>query len=262
MDSQQEVPEGAALRPVHRSPMYEAILERLREYTNNAGLKRGHRLPSERDLAERLGTSRASVKQALVVLEVQGLVETRHGGGTFLLRDKLSTESVTALIARQARLPDVMEARAALECQLAELAAHRRNKDDLRDMDEALTEMALEVQSERDGAGGDRLFHNAVAHAGRNPLLMRFLTEIENEIDETRLESLRQPGRPAQSLHQHEAIIEAIRRQDPSAARDAMRLHLTSVGKVRLLDWVPPTEERQQARSALQLKSHPRSLEG
>jgi len=89
-------------------------------------------------------------------------------------------------------------------------------------MDEALTEMALEVQSERDGAGGDRLFDNAVAHAGRNPLLMRFLTEIENEIDETRLESLRQPGRPAQSLHQHEAIIE---RHPPTRPQRRTRRH-------------------------------------
>ena len=251
------------LRRVHRAPMYEAILERLREYTNNAGLKRGHRLPSERDLAERLGTSRASVKQALIVLEVQGLVETRHGGGTFLLRDKLSTESVTALIARQARLPDVMEARAALECQLAELAARRRNDDDLHDMDEALAEMAREVQSQGDASAGDRIFHNAVAQAGRNPLLTRFLAEIEEEITETRLESLRQPGRPAQSLRQLEAVVEAIRRQDPSAARDAMRLHLASVGKGRLLKWVPPTQEsQQQPIAALQRNPHPRSLEG
>lgn len=241
MASDRKVPETAALRRVDRPPMYEAILDRLREYAQNAGLKRGHRLPSERDLAEQLGTSRASVKQALVVLEVQGLVETRHGGGTFLLRDELSTESVTTLIARQARLPEVIEARAGLECQLAELAARRRTNDDLRDMDNALAQMAEEVNSEQDGAEGDRLFHNAVANAGRNPLLSRFLCEIEHEIEESRHESLRQPGRPAQSLRQHHAIVEAIRRQDPAAARRAMRQHLTSVGKVRLLDWAPPT---------------------
>jgi GntR family transcriptional repressor for pyruvate dehydrogenase complex len=243
MVSERKTSETAALRRVDRAPMYEAILDRLREYAQNAGLQRGHRLPSERDLAEQLGTSRASVKQALVVLEVQGLVETRHGGGTFLLRDELSTESVTTLIARQARLPEVMEARAGLECQLAELAARRRTDDDLRFMDDALAQMAVEVNSQQDGAEGDRLFHNAVASAGRNPLLSRFLFEIEHEIEESRQESLRQPGRPAQSLRQHRNIVEAIRRQDPSGARRAMRQHLTSVGKVRLLSWAPPGEE-------------------
>jgi GntR family transcriptional repressor for pyruvate dehydrogenase complex len=94
-------------------------------------------------------------------------------------------------------------------------------------------------------------------------LLTRFLAEIEKEITETRLESLSQPGRPAQSLRQHEAIVEAIRRQDPSAARDAMRLHLASVGKGRLLNWIPPTEEgQQQPVAALQRNPRHGSLEG
>lgn len=235
--------EPASLRRVDRPPMYEAILERLREYAQDAGLKRGHRLPSERDLAEQLGTSRASVKQALVVLEVQGLVETRHGGGTFLLQDELSTESVTALVARQARLPEVIEARVGLECQLAGLAAQRRTDDDLRAMEEALALMAKSVEHNADGAEGDRLFHSAVAGAGRNPLLSRFLEEISSEVSESRRESLRQPGRPGQSLRQHRAILEAIRRQDAAAARRAMRQHLSSVGKVRLLTWQAPTDD-------------------
>lgn len=243
MVSQENVPETASLRRVDRAPMYEAILDRLREYAHDAGLKRGHRLPSERDLAERLGTSRASVKQALVVLEVQGLVETRHGGGTFLLQDELSTESVTALVARQARLPEVMEARVGLECQLAELAARRRSDDDLRTMEDALAQMARDVEENADGAEGDRLFHHAVASAGRNPLLSRFLDEIDSEVSESRRESLRQPGRPGQSLRQHHAILEAIRRQDASGARRAMRQHLSSVGKVRLLRWQAPTDD-------------------
>lgn len=221
--------------------MYEAILGSLREYARESGLKRGDRLPPERDLAQRLGTSRASVKQALVVLEVQGLVETRHGGGTFLLRDELATESVLTLVDRQARLPYVLEARTGLECQLAELAARRRSEQNLDAMDEALVEMSREIDASELGAEGDRKFHAAVAKAAGNPLLLRFLAEIEEEINESRLESLRQPGRPVQSIHQHQAIIDAIRAEDATGARRAMRQHLASVGKVRLLGWRPPT---------------------
>ena len=223
--------------------MYEAILERLHEYAKDAGLRRGARLPSERDLAEQLGTSRASVKQALVALEVQGLVQTRHGGGTFLLRDELSTESVRTLLERQARLPFVMEARVGLECQLAELAALRRTDADLKLLDEALVVMALELEGDDNGANGDRLFHSGVAQAARNPLLERFLDEIAEEIDETRTESLKQPGRPLQSLHQHQAIVDAIRRENAAGARRAMRQHLRSVAKVRLLNWTYPGTE-------------------
>ncbi|GAC1441994.1 MAG: FadR/GntR family transcriptional regulator [Mycobacteriales bacterium] len=231
-------PGRRSVRPLERAPLYEAILGRLREYAKEAGLTRGDRLPSERDLAEQLGTSRASVKQALVVLEVQGLVETRHGGGTFLLQDELSTETVEELLDRRARLPHVMEARAGLECQLAELAAQRRTEADLLEMEEALRLMSAD-----DGSGstaaGDRRFHAAVSRAAGNPLLSRFLDEIDAEVHESRLESLRQPGRTKQSLKQHQAVVQAIRNQDPAAARSAMRRHLVSVGKVRLLEWSP-----------------------
>lgn len=245
MDRQAQPADGAGLRRIDRAPMYEAILERLREYAQSSGLKRGDRLPSERDIAEQLGTSRASVKQALVVLEVQGLVETRHGGGTFLRRDELSTETVRSMLERQARWPHVMEARIGLETQLAELAATRRTDLDLQAMNQAIAEMATQIEQEQDGSEGDRLFHNAVAHAGGNPLLIRFLSEIEQEINETRTESLRQPGRPVQSLRQLQAIEDAIRRQAPAAARKAMRQHITSVGKVRLIQWAPPTERNE-----------------
>ncbi|GAC1611974.1 MAG: FadR/GntR family transcriptional regulator [Mycobacteriales bacterium] len=234
-------PGRRAVRPLERAPLYEAILERLREYAKEAGLTRGDRLPSERDLADQLGTSRASVKQALVVLEVQGLVETRHGGGTFLLQDELSTETVEELLDRRARLPHVMEARAGLECQLAELAAQRRTEADLLEMEEALRLMAADDVA-GSTASGDRRFHAAVSRAAGNPLLSRFLDEIDAEVHESRLESLRQPGRTQQSVKQHLAIAAAIRDQDPVAARSAMRRHLRSVGKVRLLEWTPEGE--------------------
>ncbi|CAM5660762.1 HTH-type transcriptional repressor NanR [Streptomyces tendae] len=115
-----------ALRPMTRQRLYEQVLERLRQYVTDGGLRAGDRLPPERDLAQRLGVSRASVKQAIVVLEVQGLVEARHGGGTYLVRDSLDVEPVEKMVERRRRLPDVLEAREALETKLAELAAERR----------------------------------------------------------------------------------------------------------------------------------------
>lgn len=237
------------VRRLDRSPLYEAIVNRLREYAVAAGLRQGDRLPSERDLADQLGTSRASVKQALVVLEVQGLVETRHGGGTFLLRDELAAESVSTMLDRQARLPHVLEAREAIETQLAALAARRRTDADLAAMRDALKAMLATVAGTGDPAVGDRLFHEAVARAAGNTLLNRFLAEIDAEIDESRVESLRQRGRPAQSLRQHRAIADAIRLRDPAGARRAMSRHLASVGKVRLLEWTPNLDDDHPASS-------------
>lgn len=130
-----------ALRPLSRPRLYEQVVERLREYVQSESLHAGDRLPPERDLAERLGVSRTSVRQALVALEVQGLVDTRHGGGTYLLRDRLDAEPLETMIDRRRRLPDVLDARDALETKLAELAATRRTDKDLAEIEAALAAM-------------------------------------------------------------------------------------------------------------------------
>ncbi|OAH09831.1 FadR/GntR family transcriptional regulator [Streptomyces jeddahensis] len=231
-----------ALRPMAKPRLYEQVLERLRRYVAEGGLKAGDRLPPERDLAQRLGVSRASVKQAIVVLEVQGLVEVRHGGGTYLVRDSLDAEPVERLVERRRRLPDVLEAREALETKLAELAAERRTDEDLAALRSALSHMADEIAQDAYGVEGDRLFHAAVTAAAHSSLLAEFMRSIADQITESRNESLRQPGRPNRSLTQHQAILRAIEAQQPKQAAAAMRRHVRTVAKVRLLDWNPDDE--------------------
>lgn len=228
-----------ALRPMVKSRLYEQVLERLRAHVTEAGLKAGDRLPAERDLAASLGVSRASVKQAIVVLEVQGLVEARHGGGTYLVRDTLDVEPVEQLVERRKRLPEVLEAREALETKLAELAAERRTDAELETIREALDFMRDEIDGGDNGVEGDRRFHAAVTAAAHSSLLADFMKTIAGQITESRTESLRQPGRPSRSLAQHTAIYEAIAAGDAKKAAAAMRKHVRTVAKVRLLTWVP-----------------------
>ncbi|MCQ4214270.1 FadR/GntR family transcriptional regulator [Streptomyces longispororuber] len=230
-----------ALRPMAARPrLYEQVLDRLRAYVAEGGLRAGDRLPTERDLAARLGVSRASVKQAIVVLEVQGLVEVRHGGGTYLVRDGLDVaEPVERLVERKKRLPDVLEAREALETKLAELAAERRTDENLTALRAALDRMAEDIGAGGLGIEGDRLFHAAVTAAAHSTLLAAFMREIDEPIAESRTESLRQPRRPGRSLAQHRAILTAIEAGDGRGAAAAMRRHVRSVAKVRLLEWDP-----------------------
>ena len=222
-----------------KTRLYEQVLERLREYVAEADLHAGDRLPAERDLAARLGVSRASVKQAIVVLEVQGLVEARHGGGTYLVRDTLDVEPVELLVERRKRLPDVLEAREALETKLAELAAERRTADELEDIRQALDFMRDEIAEGGFGVEGDRRFHAAVTAAAHSSLLADFMRAIAVQITESRNESLRQPGRPPRSLTQHTTIYAAIAAGEPKKAAAAMRTHVRTVAKVRLLTWEP-----------------------
>ncbi|MFE2986299.1 FadR/GntR family transcriptional regulator [Streptomyces sp. NPDC059262] len=233
-----------ALRPMTARPrLYEQVLDRLRAYVAEGGLRAGDRLPPERDLAARLGVSRASVKQAIVVLEVQGLVEARHGGGTYLMRDSLDAEPVEHMVERRRRLPDVLEAREALETKLAELAAERRTDEDLTALHKALDRMAADIEDGGHGVEGDRLFHAAVTAAAHSALLADFMRSIADQVTESRTESLRQPRRPARSLAQHRAILEAIETGRPAQAATAMRRHVRTVAKVRLLDWDPDEGE-------------------
>jgi GntR family transcriptional repressor for pyruvate dehydrogenase complex len=217
-------------------------MAQLREHVVAAGLKTGDRLPSERDLAERLRVSRASIKQAIVVLEVQGLVEIRHGGGMFLRTDSLTPEPVAELVERRRRLPDVLDAREAIETKLADLAAARRTDEDLAEIDAAVRAMRDEIDNGELGEEGDRLFHAAVTASAHSSLLAEFMREIAEQIAESRHESLQQPHRPAKSLTQHIKIAEAIRARDQRAARAAMRKHLETVSRVRLLSWNPDDE--------------------
>lgn len=230
---------SSALRPVARERLYEQVVARLRDHVVAVGLSKGARLPGERELAQRLGVSRASVAQAIVALEVQGLVEVRHGGGIYLSRDTLEVEPVAELVARKHLLPDVLDARDALETKLAQLAAHRRTDDDLAQIDAALALMQTQVDAGEMPIEGDRQFHAAVVRAAHSALLSTFYGEISAQIALSRAESLRQPGRPRQSLDDHERIAVAIRDEDQEAAAGAMHAHVDHVSKIRLLSWEP-----------------------
>ncbi|HYZ54419.1 MAG TPA: FadR/GntR family transcriptional regulator [Streptosporangiaceae bacterium] len=225
------------LRPVARTRLYEQVVERLRAHVAETELRAGDRLPPERELADRLGVSRASVREAIVALEVQGLVEVRHGGGTYLLQDRLKAEPLETLIERRRRLPDILDARDAIETKLAALAATRRTDEDLAAIGTALAAMREAIARGECGEVGDARFHGAIIQAAHSPLLAEFMAEIAGQVSESRAESLRQPGRPAQSLDQHEQVAAAIRAGDPVAAAAAMHEHVQSVGQVKLLTW-------------------------
>ena len=228
-----------ALRPLSRPRLYEQVAGRLRDYVVAHRLRVGDRLPPERELAERLGVSRTSVRQAIVALEVQGLVEVRHGGGTYLMRDRLEPEPLERLVDRKRRLPEILDARDAIETKLAELAARRRDDADLAELDAALAAMRAAIDRGELCVAEDERFHGAIIAAARSQLLADFMAHLSAEVAESRQESLRQPGRPAQSYEQHVRVAEAIRAGDPEAAAAAMHAHVESVGQVRLLTWTP-----------------------
>lgn len=225
---------------LNRSRLYEQVAEQITAWIADNGLGPGDRIPPERELATRLGVSRATLSQALVALEVVGVVAVRHGDGTVVTRAGLTGAAgpariVEAIRAHADRLPEIIDTRDALETKLAALAAERRTGEDLARIDAALAGMAEDVEAGGRGVTGDEQFHGAVTAAAHSLLLARLMEEISELIRETRLESLSQPDRPRASLAGHRAVADAIRAGDPAAAASAMHDHVTMVSDVALL---------------------------
>ncbi len=238
------VPSAAALRPLERSRrLYEDVGERLGEFVRESSMKPGDQFPAERDLAQRLQVSRTSVRQSFVVLQALGFVDVRHGEGVFLRRTRGFGESLAKLLERRRRLPDVLEAREALEVKLAELAAVHRSDSDLEAMRAALTTMQGEINAGGLGTEGDSAFHHAVALAARNQVLLHLIDAMAEVIQESRVESLSEPGRPPRSLEGHKRVLSAIEAQSALLAAEAMRQHLSVVADVSLLRWQPETPD-------------------
>ncbi len=218
-----------------RTRLYEQVAEQITTWIDQNGLTAGDRLPPERELAQRLGVSRATLSQALVALEVIGVVTVRHGDGTLIADAPAPRRIVEAIRAHAHRLPEIIETRDALETKIAALAATRHTADDLARIDEALDDMERDVAAGGRGVEGDERFHGAVTAAAHSLLLARLMDEIRDLVRETRIESLSQPGRPTDSLAHHRAIARAIRSGNPEAAAAAMHAHVVMVSDVAVL---------------------------
>jgi GntR family transcriptional repressor for pyruvate dehydrogenase complex len=218
-----------------RTRLYEQVAEQITTWIADNGVVAGDRLPPERELASRLGVSRATLSQALVALEVIGVVAVRHGDGTVVTSSKSQTRIVDAIRAHADRLPEVIETRDALETKIAALAAARRTDEDMARIDDALAAMEADVEAGGRGVEGDERFHGAVTAAAHSLLLARLMDEIGDLIRETRIESLSQPDRPKNSLAGHREIADAIRAGDAAAASAAMHAHVEMVSDVALL---------------------------
>ncbi|MET4059665.1 GntR family transcriptional repressor for pyruvate dehydrogenase complex [Arthrobacter sp. UYP6] len=226
--------ESKGFTRVSRPRLYERLVEQLLGYIASTGLGPGDLLPAERELAERMGVSRATLAQALVALEVLGVIDVQHGTGAVLVYRPSVASVLRELREHRDRMPEIVEARSTLEVKLAALAAERHTPGDLAAMDLALEAMAAEIAGGSRGTTGDEQFHQAVASAAHSSILASMMTFISELVRETRLASLGQPGRPEQSLESHRAIVDAIRSANPRAAAEAMQAHIDLVSETEM----------------------------
>ena len=217
---------------IKQKRVYEDIVGQVQALIRDGVLKPGDRLPPERELAERFGVSRSSLREAIRALQLQGLLVSRPGAGTFVSVE--SVETALSIIAGSINgsrdyLGDVFEVRHLLEPQIAALAAERATLEDIQSMARSLDEQEAQIDRGETGVEGDTAFHFAMARATHNQALVRVMSAIADIIRQSRDRSLQTPGRPRRSLASHRRILEMIARGEAEDARPAMEHHLSDV---------------------------------
>jgi GntR family transcriptional repressor for pyruvate dehydrogenase complex len=213
-------------------------------------LASGERLPTERALAESLGVSRVSVRQALHELENRHMIDRRPGRGTIVLSPRDAANKAGAAIAdalsSDARdIKNIMELRSIIEPPIAALTASRSTDRDIEQLRRLVEEMSTDTPVAK-YAELDRSFHQAIAQYTHNPLLSLLTEQIATFIAPSRSSTLQSKKRRADSTQQHKKILDAIAAHDPEAALRESATHLAAVTAeiLRLSAGATPSQER------------------
>jgi GntR family transcriptional repressor for pyruvate dehydrogenase complex len=221
--------------PIRKIRVAEEIADRIRVLILDGTFPTGRPIPGERLLAERFAVSRGSIRDALRMLETIGLLETRHGQGTFpreLDVNRLVAPLASVLSYHHDLRDELMDVRRMFEPAVARVAAIRVTEDDLADLQRIVETQRRKLKSGRSALVEDTAFHAVLARATRNRAVMRIMETLNNLLIESRTLSLKQKGRPERSIQGHEAVVEALRRRDPEAAARAMHTHIDQIAEI------------------------------
>lgn len=220
--------------PIDRRRTSGVVADRLLETITSQTLLPGDPFPVEREIATAYSVGRSTVREALRILESQGVI-TATTGGSFTVSGAAqplhrSLRLVMALDA-QPSIADLFELRRILDCAAAELAAHRRQPRDVEQMQAALDAMteALAADDAQRFIDSDLRFHIAMADATGNSLVSHTLDAIRDVLRDALLEIFRIPDSATRAIEEHRAILAAIRAGDGAEARRAARIHLDRV---------------------------------
>lgn len=224
--------------PTQRKPrnLAQGVVEQISSSIRQGLLKPGEKLPTESSMMAQHGVSRTVVREAISHLQASGLVQTRHGIGTFVLEPALQSglgiDAESILTLRD--VLSILELRIGVETETAGLAAVRRSDEQVKELGAALAEMHEAMAVGRSAAEADKRFHLLIAQSTGNRYFADILTQLGNAIiPRARLNTVElEQDKPAnfneRVSREHDDIYRAIERRDPEAARAAMRTHLSN----------------------------------
>jgi len=220
------------LKAVIKKKAYEDIVKQIRNLVEKGKLKRGDQLPTERELSETFKVSRATVREAIFSLETMKLVDRRQGDGTYVIAssgETLVQPLAAALFHEKDDLIDIFFLRKIIEPEVAQLASENATPEEMNDLEEILREQEEEVVECKNPIQTDSEFHHLLARMAKNRVLERLLLALVDLLGKTREKYLQTDERKQKSLHGHRNILAAIKNDNGTAARQAMRRHLEEV---------------------------------
>jgi GntR family transcriptional repressor for pyruvate dehydrogenase complex len=208
---------------INNLPRSQNQVRLLLDHIDDAALKAGDRLESERELSKILGISRPSLREAIQVLQVQGRLLVKHGIGIFVLDEQEGGRLRESLKATKHRIEELFQMREILEAPAVEWAAERRSEEQLSEMkkaaielNQAITEEVIDFDTVR---RLDMNFHLTIVRSAQNHFLLQTLGTLQEIMFNSMDNTLKLPGRIDASDHEHSQILKAIEKQDPVVAR-------------------------------------------
>jgi DNA-binding FadR family transcriptional regulator len=224
------------LQVVESQRLYQQVAEQLGSLIDRGEFRAGERLPPERELSKQLGVSRPVVREAMIALEIAGLVEVRGGAGAFVKRSRQGADRALAALADPGPSPfDLIAARRLLEGEIAFTAASEIAAADIDALEQTIADMRADIAAGRDSRAADRAFHVRLAEATRNAVLPQLVDGMWAHMLAPIFDALGRhtnlPGNDPMTVAEHARIVEALKRRDAAAARRAMHEHLGHVEK-------------------------------
>lgn len=212
---------------------YQRLAARIAELISSGELEVGARLPSERALAERFDVSRTLVREAIIVLELQGAVEVRGGSGIYVSAPTSAGWSTTFMPPAGPGPFELLRARCLIEGEIASAAATARKDSDLDRIFAALAAMREHMHDKAANEAADRLFHLRIAESTGNSVLLQMVTALWDHTKApiwSQMEAhFHTPALRQASQDDHQRIFTRLLERDAAGARDAMRAHIERV---------------------------------
>jgi GntR family transcriptional repressor for pyruvate dehydrogenase complex len=218
--------------------LVDRVVEEIERLIIDQKLAPGMKLPPEREFAEQIGVSRTVIREAVQILVTKGMLQVKHGVGTIVNKmgsDQISEPLSMLFKTKGITLDNLHQVRTILEVEITGIAAENANQQEIKHLEEVLSNLEKNMNDPEAFAAGDTAFHHTLAEFSHNPLLIMLLDSIGGLMHEVRTSVSRYPAIFKTVVPDHREIMKSIQTKDAKRARQAMRNHLENARKIQQL---------------------------